>query len=467
MKLIVASAFTILFLECLVLTTGCNDGSAPIPDVPEVPAASIGVSSHESGSALSPPVDESLTLDDYISRSLPSHDRTWSGDDMRRATEALTEIAKHSAANLPRYESARSGDAFARLVADDNLDLSRDRSIPIDQRMRNASQLMHSTNQLLKLYMAAFTPRAVGGDELVEIMGSQLRISTVVFQLVNEQLPTLDKNESTYPVRMQGLKQMRNGTASIIFGCLQTLTESQTYRMSERKRLTEHLQKVFPQIVPELSPENYSELLIRVRDLAADSEMGQLSSELKRLLVEAEASPPPSAPPLTDSQTNRPHAVNFNEVAAGTLRNDGWVRAVSKSAGFSVLLPGKYNDFNQSTVTENGNDLKTHHLGMKTSDGVTYSVMALEGGDEKTASEFLASLSKVARGDDSVHSRKDIELAGTPGVEHSVQNAESGAVVRGYVFKDLSYVLMAEYPSDLARTVSVNVQKFLDSFEPR
>ena len=464
MKCNVASWCQISFTMCVLLVNGCNQEADPTPEVPTIP---VDVSPVESEPAPGPPADELLTIDDYIRAGVPSHDRTWSGDDMRRAADALTRLAKSNAANLPRYEGARSGAVFARLVADDNLDLSRNRSIPIDQRLPNASQLMRSTNQILKVYLAASTRRTIGGSELVELMGAQLRTSSVLFQMVNEMLPTLDKKAPSYQVRMSGLEQMKNGVALVVFGCLQTLTESHPYRTSELKRLTGYLQETSPQILPELSTANFSEVVVRVREMANDDEMAHLRPELKSLLVVAEAVARKRELTSTDTSPKRPHSLNFNEVAVGTLRRDGWVRAVSKSAGFSVLLPGKYNDFSQSTVTKKGNPLKTHHLGMKTPDGVTYSVMALEGGDKKTATEFLESCSAGATNDDTVCSQKNIELSGNPGVEYTVLDSKSGAVFRGYYFNEMSYMLIAEYPAHLAKTESAEVQKFLDSFEPR
>lgn len=462
MKCNVASWCRISFTLCTFLVNGCNQEPDPTPEVPTIP---VDVSPKESDS--SPPADKLLTLDDYIKAGVPSHDRTWSGDDMRRAADALTKIAKSNAANLPRYAETRSGALFARLVADDNLDLFRNRSIPIDQRLPNASQLMRSTNQILKVYLAASTRQAIGGSELVELMGAQLRISSVLFKMVSEMLPTLDKKDASYQVRMNGLKQMKDGVASVVFGCLQTLTESHSYQPSELKRLVGYLQETSPQIVAELSAANSSEVAVRVRELANDDKMTHLRPELKSLLVVVEAVAHKADPTSTVTPQSEPHSVNFNEVSAGTPRNDGWVRAVSKSAGFSVLLPGKYNDFSQSTVTKKGNPLKTHHLGMKTPDGVTYSVMALEGGDKKTAAEFLESCSTGARPDDTVYRQKDIELSGNPGIEYTVQDVESGAVFRGYYFNEMSYMLMAEYPAHLATTESAKVRKFLDSFEPR
>ena len=111
---------------------------------------------------------------------------------------------------------------------------------------------MQSSNQIQKLYLAAFSQHAAGASELVELAGAQLRLCVVLIALVNEFLPTLDKDDPAYSVRVDGLKQMKAGLASVVAGSLQTLTESHAYRPSELRRLFGFLERSLPDILPEL-----------------------------------------------------------------------------------------------------------------------------------------------------------------------------------------------------------------------
>jgi hypothetical protein len=235
-----------------------------------------------------PPGDESLALSAYIEAGMPAHDRRWWGSDMARGADVLAKLAQKNAGHLPRYQSKRSGAAFARLTADENLIAYRDRSTPLEQRFPAALQHMQSSGKLLLVYLPAFQQHNVGGDELVELMGGMLRSSVVIIQLVNEVLPTLDKDDPTYPVRMEGLKAMRSGMASVVAGNLQTLTESRDYRTSELKRLIGYMCDTFPALLPEIPAGSRAETLVRLRSFAEDPKMRRLQPELGKLLEVAE-----------------------------------------------------------------------------------------------------------------------------------------------------------------------------------
>jgi len=121
-------------------------------------------------------------------------------------------------------------------------------------------------------------------------MGAQLRVTVVMITLLNEFLPTLDKDDPSYAVRMQGLQRIRNGMATVVAGSLQTLTESQAYRTSELKRFAGYMEATFPGILPELTDGSRSESLIRLRSFLDDPKMQHLKPELDTLAAAAEKS---------------------------------------------------------------------------------------------------------------------------------------------------------------------------------
>lgn len=242
------------------------------------------------------PADESLTVDAYIRLGMPSHDRVWSGADMSQAARILQALSQQNPEQLPRYQSERSSPVFARMNADQNLEIYRDKSLPLDQRIPDALQYMQSNNHILKLYLAAFNQQAVGGAELVELMGALLRVTVIQVQLFDEFVPTLDKNDPTYPVRMQGVAKMKLGMATLVAGNLQTLTESYAFRTADLKRLVGYLQNTLPLILPALTESSRSEIIVRLRSYSDDSNMKHLQPELDALVAVAEEFADPSPP---------------------------------------------------------------------------------------------------------------------------------------------------------------------------
>ncbi len=161
------------------------------------------------------------------------------------------------------------------------------------------------------------------------------------------------------------------------------------------------------------------------------------------------------------------HKIKFNAIASGNKDADGWVQAKSSSAGFLVMLPGKYNDFHQSVNTVKGNSLTTHHVGMTTPEGVRYTVSGFEGGD-KPPIEILPSVANNFVKHAEILEKKELELNGYPGIQLIMRDFRSGgATVRAYAYKDMYYLLIVEYPLNLAISEANNIKKFLESFVPK
>jgi len=128
----------------------------------------------------------------------------------------------------------------------------------------------------------------------------------------------------------------------------------------------------------------------------------------------------------------------MNAIGAGSELPDEWVLATSSTGDFSVLLPGKYNDFQQSARTVVGNQLTTHTVGLTTKAGVKYSVTDFEGGDPKPADEFLAGIITTFERSGSIEERHDLELEGQPGIQLVVSGPQSRATVRAFAFPGMT-----------------------------
>ncbi len=295
-----------LFIAALlVLATGCTrESSSPASSkqAKSVPTESKSTTGYSKSSADDTPqveihpADKSLTVEQYIKAGVPAHDRSWSGDDMARAASVFMGISEKDASQLPRYKSESSGKAFERLTADSNFDMYRDLSLPVDHRFPDAMTYMQAFNQVFMLYFSAFNRDAVGGSELIELSNVQLRMSVVMINLTEEVLPSLDKDDPSFPTRMNGLKQMKGGMASIVAGSLQTLTESHAYRTSDLKRFAGYLEATLPDILPELPDGSQTETLARLESFLDDPKMEDLKPELDSLFAAASSHGKPKLP---------------------------------------------------------------------------------------------------------------------------------------------------------------------------
>jgi hypothetical protein len=228
--------------------------------------------------------DRSLAAEDYIRLGLPAFDRPWSGPDMATAAQVLTDLVANDVSQLPRYESPRSGKVFARLIAaEENLGVSRNKTLPLESRGANAGRYMLCANQVSKLYLGAFQRGKIGGRESIECVGAQLRTVMNMYAFMDEFLPTLDKSDPTYKTRLAGVDQMKQGLATTFAGCLQTLTERPLYQTVDLLRLLECMQETWPKLFHRLSAPARQEILVRLERTLSDPGMEELHSGVRRL----------------------------------------------------------------------------------------------------------------------------------------------------------------------------------------
>ncbi|MEX0717890.1 MAG: hypothetical protein WD066_14950 [Planctomycetaceae bacterium] len=228
------------------------------------------------------PEDRSLTDVEYIRRGVPAHDRVWSAGDLQSALKALSEIAAQDPGLLPRFDSKRSGATFGRMTAAENLELLKDRSLPLAVRMPMGIATLETTGELTKLYLDGFARNAIGGVEMVELMGIMFRSAEAVVVLVDEFLPTLPPDDPDREVRQAGLEQMKRGMGTMIAGGLTTLTED-GFSTADRIRLAGYLRETVPTIAGSLSKASQSEILRRLDDMTRDPKLKEVHPAIDEL----------------------------------------------------------------------------------------------------------------------------------------------------------------------------------------
>ncbi len=235
--------------------------------------------------------DESLSSDEYILLGMPSYDREWSATDMGKVGKILVSLVEQKGfGKLPRYQSERSGPYFARLTSPQNLSIFVDRSQPLDVRLVHNLEFMKSTAEIGGIYIYGFSKKAVRDTEVVEILGFQMRLVSTTLLLVDEFLPSLKKDDPTYPVRIEGLAKMKQGLGSLVTGSLQTVSERNSYRTSELVRLIGYMQETFPKIVVSLAPGTRTEVIVQLDQLQKDPAMQDLQPGLGELHARVNAS---------------------------------------------------------------------------------------------------------------------------------------------------------------------------------
>ena len=117
------------------------------------------------------------------------------------------------------------------------------------------------------------------------MIGAQLRLSVVIINLADEVIPTLDKSDFGYQTQLREVESMKQGTAMIVSGCVQTLKESHLLRDSEVKRLARYMEQTFPTLFAAMPDGERMDELAVLRTLLGNPRMKHMHSEVKKLVA--------------------------------------------------------------------------------------------------------------------------------------------------------------------------------------
>ena len=470
-----------LLLVCLV--NGCS-GNQPLGE--GQPDKLPGRDTKPGKNPEAVPADQSLGDDKYIEMGMPAHDRDWNGADMAKAARVLSLLDEKTPGCLPRYRSERSGSTFARIVTTENHSFAQNRTLPIQTRFGDFNDYMESTNRILKTYLAAFLKKDMGDSELVELFGAQMRNTVVLFGLLDEFIPTLRNDDPTYQVRMKAVEKMKHGLSIFVSGGFQTLTERNSYRASELTKLVGYMKKTYPAIVPRLTPASRSEVLTRLREMAADDALKDLRPDLEELQAlvrksvdKAQSLPSAILEPKSTTKKEMPRIsvedlgfsardrgidLKIHRENVGDLDQSGWCTTKSTGGGFSASFPNRFNDFTITAKTKDNVELKMFVLGTKDDRDVKFTVFATRRSDGKNEGDVLEKIANRFEGTE-VKGKKAITLGGMKGIELTVVNPSSSAALRLYKSSTTVYQLIVEAPASLSLAqLDKDVKRFFDSF---
>ncbi len=257
----------------LLAAAVCGCGPKPIPSVASTPT-SVG---------LKAPEDRSLSVEEYAQLGLPGVDHTWTTDERTKAVQVLTDLAKKNPAQLPRYNSNRSGAVFARLLAREVVEQLRDARLPPPTRSAMAISYFDFLEGIHKAYLAAFQDRLIGGSEKVEfvIHFSHLWAYEVeTFQLLMREVST---DHPKFGELKVGMTQLKLRLATDLHPAYEGIADTKMVAVEDRSRLVDAGQKTLPVIVSYLMPENQKEVLRKLDDMNGDPKLSDLQPALGKL----------------------------------------------------------------------------------------------------------------------------------------------------------------------------------------
>lgn len=253
-----------------------------------------GCSPAESLSAPIQPPDNSLPASEYIAQGLAAPDRSWTGEDYSRAVVVLKKVAEADVTTLPRVGSAKSGSTFERLVSPDNIALATTPGFTQQQHLAALVALLQGVSQVASVYVVASQQKGVFDSEMVDLSRYLLDVTTAVVPVAESFLSTLPADDPDIEARLKGRDQAKQGIATVVSGCLTTLTEHSSYRTAELVRLSRTLEQSVPRIHSFLPQGFQQELPVRLRSMIEAESDPALKDSLSRLQKALTATSPPT-----------------------------------------------------------------------------------------------------------------------------------------------------------------------------
>ena len=154
----------------------------------------------------------------FQNAGMPALTRTWIGNDYIQAASVLTS----KSTSLPRLSTKEGAALLARICAQDNFDLLKDQSLPLQIRMQDWLSLHNGLMAILKLYIAADTVNFKATDEAAMLMAHSL-YSAANGLAVIDQLLLLQPNGKLNPEAQDSLNKMRQNIVGMFVGAEMTL----------------------------------------------------------------------------------------------------------------------------------------------------------------------------------------------------------------------------------------------------
>ncbi|SFO90855.1 hypothetical protein [Ralstonia sp. NFACC01] len=161
----------------------------------------------------------------YAEVGIPASSRIWSSEDYIKTARILAT----GAVPLPRFSTKDGADLLARMTALENLAILHNHSVPIEPRFADYDKYLAGGNAIRKVYTDAAFKANPPKDELAALMAFLLHLATTGFELANEYLATVPRDDQ-YPKRLEGLERMKVLLTSLV---------ANAQRMSENEKAVE------------------------------------------------------------------------------------------------------------------------------------------------------------------------------------------------------------------------------------
>lgn len=210
----------------------------------------------------------------------PDVNRLWAAADYQ---DALNAIRGLSIDQYPSKANPTSSSVIHRLTNLDNLAPFLDRTAPLDQRLLPCVDLIDAAKAITEMYAVAKRRNPGVADDYLLLLGFLLHGVVAELSLLDEFVPTLDPQDSSYATRMKGLEKMKSGINQMLTGSVLILRDRTNFSSNARAQFAVSFASTFPTMAAQLPTQTKTRLEGTIRRIAANETNTAVKSELAKL----------------------------------------------------------------------------------------------------------------------------------------------------------------------------------------
>jgi len=205
----------------------------------------------------------------------------WTLEDCKKLSTHIDTLAPDA---YPVLKNKQTTATFQKIISDDYREILQDASIDLQVKFPFVLEYQRTINKIFKKYQAADKAHDYG-IELMYFQGVLLDISAEMIVLVKEFVKTLDKNDESYQMRMDGVKQAKLGLKQQLDGAFMIIKGTKDTSDEERIILSKYLANSGGAILDYLDEEYRKEFLTKIQKQISIEQNVKVKSQLQTLLL--------------------------------------------------------------------------------------------------------------------------------------------------------------------------------------
>jgi hypothetical protein len=234
--------------------------------------------------------DESLTVEQYLGLGVPPPDRAWQAEDYKKAGRVFSKLSREQ---LPRFESPRSGEIFARIVSLDNFDRPEGiTQLDLEGHDVMSSQMMRLANTAMDVSLLAlqYIDPMVGlqpySAEIARLTLYSLQLTRATRELV-EWFPKPDREDrEAVEERIEQQTRLGKTLYTMAFGIVGSLQGDDYLDPDDQIYLADGLRFEGRQVFKFLNKSQKKDLRALIQKVLAEHSNTDVRTALKSLLAE-------------------------------------------------------------------------------------------------------------------------------------------------------------------------------------